>query len=298
MKSWKKKFKNDFSAALEQDAPKVDSLEQTEPAKKKSFWPKVLIPLGASAVLALSIALPLSLNRGARVGDVFLKAGEAMSRKIDENDSTSQTKLSLREPYHESDQGVLVFESAFVVYTVGLLLNNGYDVLHQTMDFYLPYKYTFNGESYSHDFGMTITADINHDENRLIFYTVKRYREVHDPTNSAPFSDEFDFISDVDYNEKTDEIYAFTFNLPFFFGHDSSKKLHNTFFECDQTGFWKTDDTEESPINTRYQAYFATFAERKKNVIEAKGGGRLLMEAENHISQLHNGEFGYLEIIE
>lgn len=290
MSNWKKEFKKDLNENLAKETPRVEKLEKTEPKKRMPLWGKILIPVGAVTVLSLAIAFPLALRKNGELsnGEVFLKAGDALAELVKPDSPNAQVRAKVRLSTSEGKS-----ESAGVasmIYYIGLLVDNGYDVIHQPMNFAASYNITDQGQSYAIDLRLMVAADLDRAADKLIFYGRQKFR-IHDPSNATPFIDKGRFVYDITYDEKSDTVYSFCFNINFV----SSVLTESQYIEYDGASYWKNTG-EDSQIKNLFAGYFAIVEEREAAAIDAQGGERLFADANNHESDLI-GYDGHVETI-
>jgi hypothetical protein len=288
MNSWKKKFKKGLDTKLEEQTPHIESLEKVTPRKSLPLWAKIAIPVGACAALTLAVALPLSLRTNEKSnpdGEVFIKAADKMAQLV-KTDSNSANGLSQRHRLSDAEGKAASIEGPAMIYYVGLLLDNNYDVVHTPMHFYASYHYAGEYSQYDRDYDMVIAADLDRSANKLTFYGHQQLRNQHDPTNSTPFDFQGDFVYDVNYDESTDTLYSFRFNVVRSVSAGSAIVQNNDYYEYDGTTYWLSDDGEESTIKTYFAGCFATLQERRAKAVDASGGASIYSEACNHYAEL------------
>jgi hypothetical protein len=245
------------------------------------LWAKIAIPAGACAAIALAVVLPLTLHGNSNNdGKVFMEAGESMARLVKTNANVN-SGLSKRHQIDETEGKFAASEGPSIIYYVGLLLNNGYDVVHQPMHFYSGYHFFGGATEYDLDYDLIVSADRNVDQNELTFYGHEKIRIKHDPANNTPFPMEADFVMDTNYDESTDTIQSFRFNTVGF-----GVKNTNDYYEYDGASYWKSSDSEESDIKAFFTEHFAILEERKTKAIDAKGGASIFSDASNHCAEL------------
>jgi len=169
-----------------------------------------------------------------------------------------------------------------MVYYIGLLLNNGYDVVHQPMNFTFSYNVIQEGAvTSSVDFWGMVAADIDRANNKLMFYGRQKIR-VHDSANTTPFFDHGSFVYDITYDEESDTVSSFSFN----FNTLVFSQIVPGYIEYDGTSYWLSTNDEDSPIKELFTGYFATVMTREAAAVNAQGGGRFYVEANNHAAEL------------
>jgi len=287
MNNWKKELKKNLDENLVRETPRIEKLEKTETKKKRlPLWGKILIPLGAATALTLAVALPLTLRKNEVLsdGDVFLKAGDALAELAKPDSSNSNPQVQAKARLITSEGKTELGGVSSMVYYIGLLLNNGYDVVHQPMNFAFSYYVIQEGVvtvTYSLDVWAMVAADIDRANNKLMFYGRQKIR-VHDSTNATPFFDHGSFVYDITYDEENDTVSSFSFN----FNTLVLSQIVPEYIEYDGTSYWLSTNDEDSPIKELFTGYFATVMTREAAAVDAQGGGRFYVEANNHAAEL------------